>query len=177
VKNRYSDKAFEILSLCVDDSKFLYAQNFQSVCDYITHGFAEYGILPLADTQGGIETVNRLLSAYELKICAVCDIATQEDSTTRFALISDKLFINLETENRYFSFSFNSDEPHKIQSVLYASSLYGLSLYDMKVTRSYSGASNYKLTFRENSGALDSLIVYLKLFLPQFLINGIYFEI
>ena len=177
VKNRYSDKAFDVLSLCIDDAKFLYAQNFQAVCEDITQGFSEYGILPLSDMQGGIETVNRLLSVYELKICAVCDVMTQEENTTRFALISDKLCVNLEAENRYFSFSFNSDEPYKMRSVLYASELYGLSLYDMKVTQSYSGSANYKLTFRENSGDLVALFVYLKLFLPQFLINGIYFEI
>ena len=177
VKNRYSDKAFDILSLCVDDSKFLYAQNFQAVCEDITHGFSEYGILPLSDIHGEIETVKRLLSVYELKVCAVCDIVTQEENTTRFALISDKICVNLEAENRYFSFSFNSDEPYKMRSVLYASELYGLSLYDMKVTKSYSGSANYRFTFRENSGDLVALIVYLKLFLPQFLINGIYFEI
>ena len=177
VKNRYSDKAFDILSLCVDDSKFLYAQNFQAVCEDITHGFSEYGILPLSDKQGGIETVNRLLSVYELKICAVCDIITQDDNTTRFALVSDRLCVNLEAENRYFSFSFNSDERYKMGSVLYAAELYGLSLYEMKVTPSYSGSANYRFTFRENSGDLTALFVYLKLFLPQFLINGIYFEI
>ena len=177
VKSRYSDKAFDALESLVDESKVLYAKNFQAVCEDIIQGFAQYGILPLSDMQGTIETVNRLLSAYELKICAVCDIITQEDSTARFALISDKICVNLEAENRYFSFSFNSSEPYKMQSVLFASELYGLSLYDMKVTPSYSGSANYKLTFRENSGDLTSLLVYLKLFLSQFLINGIYFEI
>ena len=177
VKNRYSDKAFDILSLCVDEAKFSYAQNFQAVCENITQGFSEYGILPFSDSQGTIETVNRLLSAYELKICAVCDIATQDENMTRFALISDKLCVNLEAENRYFSFSFNSDEPYKMRSVLYASELYGLSLYEMKVTPSYAGSADYKMTFREGSGDLVALFVYLKLFLPQFIINGIYFEI
>ena len=177
VKSRYSDKAFDVFESLVDESKVLYAKNFQSVCEDIIHGFAQYGILPLSDMQGAIETVNRLLSAYELKICAVCDITTQEDSAARFALVSDKICVNLEEENRYFSFSFNSSEPYKMQSALYTSELCGLSLYDMKVTPSYSGSANYRLTFRENSGDLIALLVYLKLFLPQFVINGIYFEI
>ena len=177
VKTKYSERAFNELSPCIDEPRVLYAKNFMGVCENISHGFSRYGILPISSTDGEIEAVKRLLSAYELKICVTTDIKNEDDSVTTYALISDKVRFILDAESRYFAFSLTYPDADAAERICEAVSLFGLNMCSMRMSSAYAGGYNFYFCIKENNENLAKLLLYLSLFYPDFIVNGLYSEI
>ena len=177
VKNKYSDHAFDELSPCIDEPRIVYAKNFVGVCEDVSHGFATYGILPIATPDGDIEAVKRLLSAYELKICAVTDIRAEDGALTKYALISDRLRFVFDAESRYFAFSLASGGADSAEKMLEAFSIFGLNVCSVNLNSAYTGGYNSYFCIKENNENLSKLLLYLSLFYPDFVVNGFYSEI
>lgn len=177
VKNKYSDRAFDELSPCVDEPRVVYAKNFFGVCEDISRGFATYGILPISTPDGDIEAVKRLLSAYELKICAITDIKAEDDTVTKYALISDKVRFVIDADSRFFAFSLASDGADSTERICEAFSLFGLNVCSVNLNSAYTGGYNSYFCIKENNENLSKLLLYLSLFYPDFVVNGFYSEI
>lgn len=177
VKNKYSDKAFESLSLCVDEAKVSYSKNFEGICEDIANGFSSYGILPISANNCEIETVSKLLSSYELKICAVCDIPSADETVTKYALVSNKLRAFFESENRHFSFTLLSDSSDTVEEICKLLDLYGLTICSIRAFPAISAGYNCHFKIKENKSNLSKLALYLTVFYPHFVIEGLYSEI
>lgn len=177
VKTKYSDRAFDELSPCIDEPRVVYAKNFEGVCEDVSHGFATYGILPIASPDGEIETVKKLLSAYELKICVIADIKGDDESVTTYALISDKVRFILDAESRYFAFSLASSGSDATEKICEAFSLFGMNVCSVRLSSAYTGGYYSHFCIKENDENLTKLLLYLSLFYPNFIVNGLYSEI
>ncbi len=177
IKTKYSERAFDELSPCIDEPRVVYAKNFEGVCEDISHGFATYGILPISSADGEIETVKRLLSTYELKICVTTDIKNEDESVTTYALISDKVRFILDAESRYFAFSLSSVGADATEKICEAFSLFGLNICSMRLNSAYTGGYNSYFCIKENNENLTKLLLYLSLFYPDFIVDGLYSEI
>ena len=133
--------------------------------------------MPISTPDGDIEAVKRLLSAYELKICAITDIKAEDDTVTKYALISDKVRFVIDADSRYFAFSLASDGADSTERICEAFSLFGLNVCSVNLNSAYTGGYNSYFCIKENNENLSKLLLYLFLFYPDFVVNGFYSEI
>ena len=90
VKNRYNDIAFEHFSHSVQNAKPDYASSFSESCESVLDGLCEFCILPIGNSRDGrLMSFYNLLDRYELKICEVIELDSEDSaSTIRIARVS-----------------------------------------------------------------------------------------
>ncbi|MBQ9085752.1 MAG: hypothetical protein IJY47_01040 [Clostridia bacterium] len=93
VRNRYNERAFTILSPTVIGAKQYPAPSFSDACEDIANNRCKFSILPLENTHDGrLFGFYAMLDRYELKICAVCSLETENlVGNTRYALVGRSL--------------------------------------------------------------------------------------
>lgn len=90
-KNKFTDLAFEKLSLRLSNAKAIHLPSFSDACEALNDGVCEFAILPLGNTiDGKLFGVYTMIDRYGLKICGVCDVDTDENRTVRYALLAKK---------------------------------------------------------------------------------------
>lgn len=93
VKNRYNEQAYRRLSPSVTGAKEYHVSSFSEACEEVANTRCEYGILPMENTRDGrLFGFYGMLDHYELKICAVTSLETDDlQGSTRYALIGRAL--------------------------------------------------------------------------------------
>ncbi len=89
VRNRYNERAYERFSDSVVGAKPLHSSGFSEACDEVYNGNASYAILPIENsTSGRLFSFYAIMDRYELKICAITEIESDDGSeNVRYALV------------------------------------------------------------------------------------------
>ncbi len=89
VRNRYNEEAFSIFERSVQGAKPEFFSSFSDACEEVFDNLCEYCILPVENTgDGRLFGFYSMIDRYELKICAVCELETENTpETIRYALV------------------------------------------------------------------------------------------
>lgn len=95
-------------------------RDFRNCCDSVSHGSADYCILPVASTDDGVfPSFHKLVKTYDLKICGICTLACADrEAEMRFALLGRRLESCVSSNFIVFSFLPEKDELPCVISVL-----------------------------------------------------------
>ena len=177
-KNNYTEKAFQRFSELLDEAKAAYAHSFPSVCEDVYNGISEYCILPIENSaEGRLVSFTRLISQFDLKIVATCDVRSGEDKTTRFALLRRGFsrWQSLEAYPTYFEISGTLSDPPSPEDLFTAARLCGLTLESADVKFSEpSREHSFHAVFLIGDGDLSAFLLYLAMECPAVSIMGRY---
>ena len=173
-KNSYADEAYQQFSKLLDEARAAYASGFQAVCEEVYNGLSEYCILPVENSaEGRLGSFARLIRRYDLKIAATCDVQTDEDKITRFALLRKSIAeISAPAElPRYFEFSCELTEDLQMNDLLTAAELCGL----VCETADVSGRDKcLHAVLREGQGDLPAFLLDLAMEAPHAVPMGLF---
>ena len=183
-RNSYTDDAYLAFAKFVPDARAAYAHNFQTACQEVFDGHCEFCVLPIENAvEGELIGFAKLISQYDLKIAAVCDIVGADASRkTRFALLRRNVLPLLNVNNgqeRLFRFSLPSQSASLMSDVLSAADFFGLTLLSINTLPiDKDGAfACFNLTFATKGGNLYPFLLYLAMVAPQHTPIGIYSHI
>lgn len=88
IGNKYTDEACKRFSEHIKSARPFGVTNFEELCEDVSSGRCEYGILPVESTDNGkLLRFYTLINRYELKISAVCSVESSDRENTGFALV------------------------------------------------------------------------------------------
>ena len=123
VKNRFNEQAYQMLSPSVTGAKEYHVSSFSEACEEVANMRCEYGVLPVENTRDGrLFGFYGMLDRYELKICAVTSLETDDlRGSTRYALIGRALPARIPKSSQWnleYSVALPVGEfPHDLLSV------------------------------------------------------------
>lgn len=183
LRNTYTDAAYVRFRNVFPRSTALYYSDFQGVCEALYYGRASACILPLENsTDGKLVRFYSLIHKYDLRIAMTVEINAEDgDVTTKYALLRKNITVPEQDENSdlfslYFECTVILEEDVSLSDILFAASIYGLSLTRADADPlSYAEAeASYDLIFRIGDGDLQAMLSFLYLMVPQFTLLGIY---
>lgn len=183
VRNPYSNSAYSEFASRLREPSAVYCDDFISACEAVYDGEADFCILPTeSSADGRLAGFSRLITKYELKTSAVCEIPTDEDGAfTGFSLVSKALRTGLERkEPLELSFTLTATERYSLKNILFFAEFFGLELRRIDfLPVSYSQSeSSYLVTLRVPSFGIDSgFLLCLALEAPGAVITGFYPQI
>ena len=177
-RNRYTDDAYLSFANLVQDARAAYVHSFHAACEEVYNGHCEYCILPLENAvEGELVGFAKLISQYDLKIAACCDImGTDASRQTRFALLRRNMLPLLAKDlkrNEFFRFSLPVLQSVSVSDILSAAKFYGLQFISMN-TLPQGESAYFNLTFSIRGGDIYPFLLYLATVAPQYTPIGIY---
>ena len=93
VRNRYNEEAFSIFEHSVQGARAEIFSSFSDACEEVFDNLCEFCILPVENTgDGRLFGFYSMIDRYELRICAVCELETENTpETIRYALVGKHL--------------------------------------------------------------------------------------
>lgn len=157
------------------ESVSVVCRDFRNCCDSVSHGRADYCILPVASTDDGVFlSFHKLVKTYDLKICGVCTLAcVDREAEMRFALLGRKLESGAASSFIVFSFLPEKDELPCVISVLQRS---GCTVTEVNTYPTEFSIDKNECTVcvRCNNVSPAVIIHFLAAVLPGHTILGIY---
>ena len=177
-RNRYTDDAYLSFANLVPGARAAYVHSFHAACEEVYNGHCEYCILPLENAvEGELVGFAKLISQYDLKIAACCDImGTDASRQTRFALLRRNMLPFLAGDlkkNEFFRFSLPVLQSISVSDILSAAKFYGLQFISMN-TLPQGESAYFNLTFAIRGGDIYPFLLYLATVAPQYTPIGIY---
>ena len=183
-RNSYTDDAFLAFAKLIPSARAAYAHNFQTACQEVFDGHCEFCILPIENAvEGELIGFAKLISQFDLKIAAVCDIAGADASRkTRFALLRRNVLPLLGVSHEQgclFRLSLPSQSASLVSDILSAANFFGLAFLSINTLPiDKNGAlACFNLTFAIKDGKLHPFLLYLAMIAPQYTPIGIYSHI
>lgn len=183
-RSSYTDDAYLAFAKLVPNARAAYAHSFHTACKEVFNGHCEYCILPIENAvEGELIGFAKLISQYNLKIAASCDIAGADASRrTHFALLRRNvlpLFSPDTEQNGFFRFSLPALSATLVADILSAARFFGLTfLLANTLPIDKEGAlACFNLTFDIRGGDLYPFLLYLATVAPQYTPIGIYSQI
>ena len=176
-RNNYTDQAFECFSDVLGGARVLYASDFTAVCENIYNGQSEYGILPIESSEDGrLGNFARLISRYDLRICATCDVKIEGERITRYALLrrSTALLPKGSDGPRFLEGSCTLTGYPAAEDLLEAARICGLAIERADLKRTDHEACALQLTLSTEGGDLPAFLLYLAMEIPSFHTVGYY---
>ena len=183
-RSSYTDDAYLAFAKLVPEARATYAHSFHAACEEVLNGHCEYCILPIENAvEGELIGFAKLISQFELKIAATCDITGADASRkTRFALLRRNmlpLFSNKTDKNGFFKCSFPTTIATSMADILSAANFFGIlfSSANTLPTDKEDAIACFNLTFDIRGGDLHAFLLYLATVAPQYTPIGIYSHI
>ena len=181
LSNIYADEAFRRFSRILHEPTVLYADSFIGVCEAVSAARARLCILPMENSTDGVLTGFRaLLAKYDLKITAVCEVLTGDESLTRFALLQKSIGSpGADREPAFFRFTLFSDTLEVLRDVMLAADALGLPLCKLDaVSAAYTdSAFAYDITLTCRPETLAGFYCYLSMEIPHFVPVGLFGQV
>ena len=183
-RNSYTDDAYLAFAKLVPGARAAYAHSFHAACQEVFSGHCEFCILPVENAvEGELIGFAKLISQYDLKIAATCDIAGADASRkTRFALLRRNMLpltVSNAKQKKFFRFSLPSQSAQLMADVLNAADFFGLPLLSINTLPIDKEGDEFcfNLTFNTNGADLYPFLFYLSMTTPQYTPIGIYSHI
>lgn len=88
LQNHFTDEAFLILTAHLQEPRAAYFSSFADVCEEVYNGLCEFCILPVENAEDGkLLRFYSLIEKFDLTPITVCDIESNSESYTRYALL------------------------------------------------------------------------------------------
>ncbi len=166
VKNNYNEKAFEIFSGTVTRAKPVHSTSFFNACEDVYNDLCEFCILPTESTQSGkLLSFYAMLDRYELKICALCSIDTDDGrESVKYALVGKNMPDRLpKSEALCFECSVLSMEGSLSTDIISAASALGIGIVGIySLPLSYDNSQQkYFFTFLASEKSICAMELFL----------------
>lgn len=174
VRNAFSDEAYSIFSKAVRGAKVLYPGNFQSVCEEVYDGHAEYCILPYENSaEGSLSGFRNLIRKYELVPILTCAVQSGSNMT-RFALLGrgegvHESFLSESGAERYVRVRIDNPSGASHIKVQIAASALGMEHAKIESYPVSFDDNRYSsaLTFSIGKADIRPFLMYLRLEVPE----------
>ena len=179
VRNKYNERAYEHFAGIVSNAKFSYAASFAESCEDVIGERCEYAILPVENSNDGrLFGFYSLLDRYELRICAVVRIDTDDATdTVRYALVGRTLPITINSERMCdIEFSIAREDETRLADFLRAAGEFSAHTrkIDTRPLEYDHDLYRYYFTFSLPCSEAYALGLYLSLEYPSFTLIGFY---
>lgn len=181
VKNKLADEAFDVFSEELSDPRVMYAKDFREAARAVSRGEAEYCLLPLEERGGvRISSVSALLYSEDLKINSVTPVFGPDGGAEmKYALISRHFSVPpiSPDSDRYLELRISYQNSSELSDLVSAAAFFGASVYRINSSAvSIDGVTENSVTLVLSGNGTDftSLLVYLTIFIPNFVAVGIY---
>ncbi len=178
-KNGYTDRAYEQFSVLLTNPRAAYAHSFPSVCEDVYNGICEYCILPLENSaEGRLQSFSRLISQYDLKIAATCEVQTGEERSTRYALLRRNAILLSREEDlpKFFELNCQTAQFPACEDLLSVARFCGLTALRVEYAALGASADDKRLNavFSTDKGNLRAFLLYLAMEFPTASPVGLY---
>lgn len=174
VQNSYTEQAFMELTGFIKQRRVAYFHHFDDVCQEVTSGLCEYGILPVESSSEGLMAgLCRQIELYDLRICALCRIRNAKDGYTSFALVRKTLPPVQPCEQHCLDLLFSPADPTEAGRLITAAALCGHELLHASTFAGRDG-EQFRLRLSVNPDALYPFLLYLQLFCADTTPIGLY---
>ncbi len=181
VKNRFSDEAYDVLSVDYDDPRVRYSSSFKECAKALEDGSVSYCLFPLEEKGGArLPGIAELIYRHDFKINAVTPVFGFEgDADLKYALVSKHFAVRHreEGDDRYLELRISAALDSELSELICVASYLGFGVYRLNtVTIPAEGesASFFSIVLREGASGLSALLTYVALFAPDLVPVGVY---
>ena len=179
VKSALADEAFDVFSQEYSDARVMYADSFKKACFDVADKKSGYCILPFEERFSvRIPSIAKLVSDLDLKIIAITPVFGFEgNADTKYALIgrSFKIPERDEFTDRYLEITVPKSAVN-LHELLTAADIFGAEVYKVGTSLTGDDGDNtlYSIIFKDGGESFSNLLVYLSLFVDDYVPVGIY---
>lgn len=181
--NLYADRAFAAFSEELGASTVLPVEDYDSACEEVSDGSADFCILPIESARDGVmDRFEQMIDQYSLFMVMVCPIRLSDDEWIRYALLAASPCrltggeTNVEPADR-INLRITPDG-EALWEVLLAADLLGAKPLECRMSgREEDRTAVYRLTFTASEQARSELIAYLELGYSSYTAIGVYSEL
>lgn len=180
-KNATFDKAYKALSKHLSYHRIAYYSDFNSVCEAVYDGKADYCVLPVENsTDGRLGGFYNLITKYELFVCLATEILSDDENVkTRFALCGKKtepLIPHKRETERYAELYVRPGEENTVSDILFYIDFFGIKTVKVDCVPSVYSDGEYDVHVTVISKETELVRLFLFFFLKQirYSVFGIY---
>ena len=179
VKNAFSDEAYDVFSQEFADPRVRYADSFKEAVRLVSDNAVTFCLLPIEERGVRLPSVEELIFRNDCKINAVIPVFGYDgNADLKYALVSKNILISdyTEDDDRYFEIRIPV-ESEDITSIMISAEEFGIRLYRVNTLsfKTEDGEAGYfSVVLKSVSGDFTKLLVFLNLFIPEYIPVGIY---
>ena len=180
VKNAFADEAYDVFSQDFSDPRLKYAPSFKEAVKLVCGNIVSYCLLPIEERGVRLPTVEELIFRNDCKINSVIPVfGFDGNADLKYALVSKNIYRAdyFVDDDRYFEIRIPLDCEHGLSRLAICSEELHVSIYRVN-TLTFStedGEKSYfSVVLKSLGGDFALLLVYLTLFLSDYIPVGIY---
>ena len=181
LKNTLTDKVYKLFSKNLASAQSVYMADFNSVCEAVYDGKADYCILPIENsTDGRLGGFYSLISKYELFVCLGADTLSNDGNVrTRFALCKKNASIfqaHKKNSPYYAELIVTPSDENTMSDILFYADFFGVRTVktDCTPTPYSDGEYNMYVTFSAEEKKLVKLFMFFAIEQIRYSAVGIY---
>lgn len=180
LRNAQVNRAFEMFAEKLRGVEAVYEDNFQSLCEAVYAGEAEFSIIPVENSvDGRLDGLYRMMEKYGMQILMSCRVFSVDGSSTRFALAGRSgALIEHEGEMK-LEFKITLQSPLELADIMDASRFFAAEPERIdSLPGMFGGRENsFGILLDISRADVSGLITYLSLRFAQFVPSGMYVQI
>ena len=179
VKNAFSDEAYDVFSQDFEDPRIRYAESFKEAIRLVTDDVVAFCLLPIEERGVRLPTVEELIFRSDSKINSVIPVFGYDgNADLKYALVSKNVYISdyNEDDDRYFEIRVPL-ESDALSSVVGCAEALGVKVFRINTLnfKTEDGETGYfSVVLKSFRGDFTELLIFLTLFVPDFIPVGIY---
>ena len=179
VKNSFSDEAFDVFSQDFQDPRIRYAGSFKEAVRLVNENAVGYCLLPIEERGVRIPTVEELIFRTDSKINSVIPVfGLDGNANLKYALVSKNIIISdyFEDDDRYFEIRIPTDSD-SLSSLIVCAEELGVKVFRINTLSFNTEDGDYtyfSVVLKSMGEDFTKLLVFLTLFLPEYIPVGIY---
>lgn len=173
VRNQLTDKAYETFANNYNGLRAYYSHDFKSACEDVYYDRSDSCIMPLENSSDGLLMPFRnMLIKYELKIAAVTEVLSGEDSVQSLALVTGR---DIDTDGNVLEAYLPAVRQHELISLGAAVKQIGCDIVRVTSVKSLEESLyDYHICFTSDRNSLYILKYFLNGKYPAHIILGQY---
>ncbi len=177
LQNTFSDRAYRLFEKHFSRVSAQYFPDFRAVCEEVYDGFCSHAMLPVSSSRDGqLLSFRHLIEKYDLKITAAADVAMNDDTVMRFALLQKSLPAEPSTPPRFLDLAVIPAQPGEISALLSALECLGTVLLSCTAhpTESADGTRVFDFELDISHPNREALFLFLEGSRIRYSIFGLY---
>ena len=180
VKNAFSDEAYDVFSQDFEDPRVRYASNFKEALRLVSDNAVSFCLLPFEERGVRIPTVEELIFRGDYKVNSVIPVFGYDgNAEMKYALVSKNIYSSdyFADDDRYFELRVPLDSDRGLSSLIISAEEFGVKIYRVNTLgfKTEEGQKNYFSVVLKTVGTdFTKLLIYLTVFLPEYIPVGIY---
>lgn len=174
VRSPLTDEAYMRFSSVLEETRVVYADDLNEVCENVYYGKTSFCILPIASTvDGRLTGIRTLAMKYGLKTAYTCRVTNADGQSTVLALMKKELSLPFDEEGA--AFEFRVDPKERLTELLCV--LEGCGMKATSVVFTAEGGGLCDITAKIDADGFCGFLSYLYLEHPNFAPMGLFNEI